>query len=68
MRHEGVATLVVGEDAPLLLGQHLALLEARDDTLERPVEIGLRDRQVAAAASLDSRLVADVRELGPSEP
>jgi hypothetical protein len=28
--------LVVGEDAPFLLGQHLALLEACDDALERP--------------------------------
>ena len=64
VRHECVTALVVGEDAPLLLGQHLALLQAGDDPLERPVEVLLCDRQVAATAGLDRRLVADVRELG----
>ena len=39
VRHQRVAALVVGEDAPLLLGQHLLLLQAGDDALERVVEV-----------------------------
>src|SRR5581483_11106999 len=63
VRHQGVAALVVGEDAALLVGQHLLLLQAGDDALDRVVEVALDDVRVAAAAREDRRLVADVREL-----
>ena len=56
-----------GEDPALLLRQHLLLLQSRDDTLERVVEIALRECRVAAAAGEDRRLVADVGELGAGE-
>ena len=55
--------LVVGEDPPLLLGHHLALLEAGDDALHRVLEVGLPDRGLARAAGEDRRLVGDVLEL-----
>src|SRR6476661_6049194 len=68
MRHQGMPAFVEREDAPLLLCQHLALLQAGDDALERPVEVGLRNSQVTTATGLDRRLVADVRELGSGQP
>jgi hypothetical protein len=33
-RHQRVAGLVVRQDAPLLLGEHLLLLQAGDDALD----------------------------------
>src|SRR6266851_5509191 len=61
------SSFVVGEDATLFLGQHLLLLEARDDALEGGVEVHLRQRLVAAATGEDRGFVADVRELGAGE-
>ena len=62
-----MAALVVREDAPLLLGQHLLLLEPGDDALECGVEVDLREERIVAAAGEDRGLVADVGELGAGE-
>ena len=43
VRHGRVPGLVVGDDPLLLLGHRLALLEARDDPLERIVEVLVPD-------------------------
>src|SRR6266540_1411552 len=62
--HERVAGFVVGENAALLLGQHLPLLEPRDDPLEGAVEVHRGDVLRFAASSEDRRLVGDVGQVG----
>ena len=63
VRHDRVAGLVVGDDAPLLLGHDLALLEPCDDPFHRVLEVGLEQLLLAVAAGEDRGLVGDVLEL-----
>ena len=61
---ERVAGLVIGDDAPLVVVERRRGLDARDDALERLVEVAHRQRVALAARAADRRLVADVREVG----
>ncbi len=67
VRHERVATLVVGEDPLLLLGDDAPLLEPGDDPLYRRLEVGLADELLLRAAGENGGLVADVGEVGARE-
>src|SRR5829696_1241545 len=63
VRHHGVASLVVREDATLLLGDDAALLKAADDPLERRLEVRLRDVVAVVARGEDRCLVCDVGQV-----
>ena len=67
MRHNGVAGLVVGEDALLLLRHDAPLLQAGDDAFHRRIELGVAQVLKLLAAGEDRGLVADVREVGAGE-
>ena len=66
--HHGVASLVVGEDAPLLLGDDAALLKTADDALERRLEIRLRDVVAVVTRGEDRCLVRDVGQVRAGQP
>src|SRR4051794_22669431 len=64
---DGVAGLVVGDDATLAVVQRGRGLHAGDDALDGVVEVVAGDRVAAAAGAEDRRLVADVGEVGAGE-
>ena len=64
---EGVAGLVVGDDALLVVVEHAAGLGAGDHALERVVEVGGVDPVAVAARGEDRRLVADVGQVGAGQ-
>ena len=67
VRQQRVAALVVGEDPLLLVGDDAPLLQAGDDSLERVVEVLVRDRRTVLAAGADRCLVADVGQVGAGQ-
>ena len=66
--HQRVPGLVPGDHPLLVVGDHLARLQPGDDSLERVVEVRLRDEVAAVAAREDRRLVAQVGEVGAGQP
>ena len=65
---EGMAGLVVGDDAALAVVEAPARLHPGDDALERLIEVDAVDRVVAAAGGVDGGLVADVGQVGAGQP
>src|SRR3954452_14244269 len=64
---DGVAGLVVGDDAALAVVERGRGLDAGDDALDGVVEVAAGDRVAAAAGAEDGGLVADVGEVGAGE-
>ena len=63
-RDEGVADLVVGDDALFLVGHDgVLLLIARDDDLNALLEVRLRGKAAAVAHGAKRRFVDDVGKL-----
>src|SRR5882724_1932084 len=66
--HERVAHLVVGDDVPLLLGQHAAaLLESRHHAVDGFLEIRHLDGVLFLSRGQQRRFVHDVGEVGARE-
>ena len=62
-----MASLVVGDDALLVVGQRAARLHPRDHALERAVEVDHRDVLGPTPSGGDRGLVADVGQVGAGQ-
>ena len=59
---------MVGDDLALLRAHHALLLEARDQPIDRRLEVLHVDRGLVVARREQRRLVDEVREIGAGEP
>ena len=61
-----MASLVIGSDLFLLLGDDLALLFRADPNLDKClVDVGLADKLLVVAGRIDGRLIHQILQIGP---